>query len=85
MEVAGIIASPSGIDLRSKDTGDAYQVMIDYRRNGALAGIYGENFKPVVLRFCCRSPDDLLARSVYRTNVAAVPRSRCNRDWVSKL
>src|SRR5262245_5563283 len=36
----------SGIYLRSNDNGDAYQVMIDYRRNGALAGVYGENFRP---------------------------------------
>jgi len=36
----------SGIYLRSNENGDAYQVMIDYRRNGSLAGIYGENMRP---------------------------------------
>ena len=36
----------SGIYLRSTEDGMAYQVMIDYRRNGALAGVYGENMKP---------------------------------------
>ena len=35
----------SGIYLRSNETGDAYQIMIDYRRNGALAGVYGENMR----------------------------------------
>jgi hypothetical protein len=36
----------SGIYLRSNENGDAYQIMIDYRRNGALAGVYGENMRP---------------------------------------
>jgi hypothetical protein len=36
----------SGIYLRSTDTGMAYQIMIDYRRWGALGGVYGENMKP---------------------------------------
>jgi hypothetical protein len=36
----------SGLYLRSTDTGMAYQVMIDYRTNGSLAGVYGENMTP---------------------------------------
>jgi hypothetical protein len=36
----------SGLYLRSTEDGTAYQVMIDYRTNGSVAGVYGENMKP---------------------------------------
>ena len=36
----------SGIYLRSTEDGMAYQIMIDYRTNGSVAGVYGENMKP---------------------------------------
>jgi hypothetical protein len=32
----------SGLFLRTSETGAAYQVIIDYRRNGGLGGVYGE-------------------------------------------
>jgi hypothetical protein len=46
LEMRNDFGVDSGIYLRSNDTGDSYQVMIDYRRNGALGGIYGENLRP---------------------------------------
>jgi hypothetical protein len=36
----------SGLYLRSTEDGMAYQVMIDYRSNGSMAGVYGENMRP---------------------------------------
>jgi hypothetical protein len=36
----------SGLYLRSTEEGMAYQVMIDYRSNGSVAGVYGENMRP---------------------------------------
>lgn len=36
----------SGLYLRSTEDGMAYQVMIDYRSNGSVAGVYGENMRP---------------------------------------
>jgi hypothetical protein len=48
LEMRNDFGVDSGIYLRSNDNGDAYQVMVDYRRNGALAGVYGENFRPGV-------------------------------------
>lgn len=46
LEMRNDFGIDSGLYLRSTDTGMAYQVMIDYRRNGALAGVYGENMRP---------------------------------------
>jgi hypothetical protein len=36
----------SGLYLRSTAEGMAYQIMIDYRSNGSVGGVYGENMKP---------------------------------------
>jgi hypothetical protein len=46
LETRNDFGMDSGIYLRSTDTGMAYQVMIDYRRNGSVGGVYGENMKP---------------------------------------
>ncbi|MCC7009599.1 MAG: DUF1080 domain-containing protein [Acidobacteria bacterium] len=46
LEMRNDFGIDSGIYLRSTDTGTAYQIMIDYRRWGALGGVYGENMKP---------------------------------------
>lgn len=46
LEMRNDFGMDSGIYLRSTDTGMAYQVMIDYRRNGSVGGVYGENMKP---------------------------------------
>jgi hypothetical protein len=36
-----------GLFLRSNESGDAYQVMIDYLEGGSVGGIYGEGLKGV--------------------------------------
>jgi hypothetical protein len=36
-----------GLFLRSNESGDAYQVMIDYLQGGSVGGIYGEGLKGV--------------------------------------
>jgi Domain of Unknown Function (DUF1080) len=76
----------SGIYLRSNDNGDAYQVMIDYRRNGALGGIYGENFKPgfnVAPFFFLDAPDHIFTTAQVPMPVlpAAWPRFWRHGQW----
>lgn len=36
-----------GLFLRSSEKGEAYQVLLDYRENGNVAGVYGERLKGV--------------------------------------
>lgn len=42
LEMRNDFGPDSGLFLRSNDKGQAYQAMIDYRRDGNLMGIYGE-------------------------------------------
>jgi hypothetical protein len=54
LEMNNDFGPDSGLFLRSSDTGNCYQAMIDYHANGNLMGIYGEGSlggKPNVLNF----------------------------------
>lgn len=54
LEMNNDFGPDSGLFLRSSDTGDCYQAMIDYHANGNLMGVYGEGRlggKPNVLNF----------------------------------
>jgi hypothetical protein len=46
LEMRNDFGPDSGLFMRSNEKGQAYQYLVDYHRDGSLAGLYGEGLRP---------------------------------------